>query len=99
MLADYLQYLHNIFKTKFFHKIDYALEQKIESTMVKLYIKIRNKYFHLYENMPRQIIKIANPNVVIFSGIKSTMFAPIITPGIPKIRIIRETFELRFLSL
>ena len=52
MLADYLQYMHNIFKTKFFHKIDYALEQKIESTMVKLYIKIRNKYFHLYENMP-----------------------------------------------
>lgn len=52
MLADYLQYMHNIFKTKFFHKIDYALEQKIESTMVKLYIKIRNKYFHSYENMP-----------------------------------------------
>ena len=28
MLADYLQYMHNIFKTKFFHKIDYACRTK-----------------------------------------------------------------------
>jgi hypothetical protein len=51
LLCDYIQYLRNNFKSKFFDKITYLHQIDIETKCLELFVKIRNKYMITYLGM------------------------------------------------
>ena len=52
LLCDYIYYIRNTFKNKFFSQVTYSFETTLENRIFELFSKIRNKYMIQYLAMP-----------------------------------------------